>query len=63
MARRVFWIVRIRFMFRPVNFVTEDVRHDKFFHESGLEDVPKSIQRGYFLRFADETDDLVNVIH
>ena len=50
-------------MFRSMHFVAEDVRHDKFFHESGLEDVPKSIQRGYFLRFADETDDLVNVIH
>lgn len=50
-------------MFRPVNFVTEDVRHDKFFHKSRLEDISQSIQRGNFLSFSDETDDLVDVAH
>ena len=50
-------------MFRSVNFMAENVRHDKFFDESRLEDVPESIQRGNFLRLADKADDLVDVIH
>ena len=50
-------------MFRSMHFVAEDVRHDEFFHKPGLENIPKSIQRGDFLRLSDETDNLVDVVH
>ena len=50
-------------MFCFVNFMAKDVCDDQFLHESGLKNVPKSIERGDFLRFADEADDLVDVIH
>ena len=50
-------------MFRPVNFVAKDVCHDEFLHQSGLENVSESIQRGDFLCFPDEADDLMDVVH
>ena len=50
-------------MFCPMNFMAENVRDDEFFDESRLEDIPKSIQRGNFLRFSDATYDLVDVVH
>jgi len=44
LPRRVFWIVGVGFMFCSMHFVTEDVRHNEFFYEPGLENVSKAIQ-------------------
>ena len=49
-------------MFRLMNFMAEDVCNDEFLHQTGLEDVSKSVQRGNFLRLSNEADDLVDVV-
>ncbi len=57
------WVKSIRFVFCLVNLMAQDISDYQFLDKSWLEQVLESVLSRNLLSLANETDDLVDIIH